>query len=384
MKIGILSIYYHNYNFGGCLQAYALCKYLNNRKNCNAEQISLKFTYKTYLLLQAHKAKGTRKIRSTISLIKYITVLFYYRITHPIVAFKLNKRKHIYNNFLSEIPHSTRTFTINNIIQSNDIYDTFICGSDVIWNCGLPAYISALGFTEKTKIAYAPSTGGSKLPDWWKDEYISFVQKFNYISMREQKTADQLEKIIGRRVDCVLDPTLLLTKDEWDELIGNTCVHTRDCFCYLLGNSYTQRKQIEYFAKINNLRLVTEPNIENQTFKKCDKNFGDIQDYQSGPKEFVDHIKNAEVVITDSFHACVFSIIYNKEFYAIPRINNSDRNLSGRIISLLEMLDLKDRYIQNIGSSKRMKIDYSKANAIVEQLRTKSIEYLERSLLRNG
>lgn len=381
MKIGIISLYYRNYNFGGALQAYALCQYLN--KKYDAEQIAVKFTFSDYLLLQISRTHGMKKVKSILSFLKYHVLRISSKILHPLITCKISARKRKFDFFCEEIPHSRHVYTPDSIEQTNDIYDTFICGSDVVWNCGMPALITALGFTQKRKIAYAPSVGKSILPDWWKEEYISYVKKIPWISMREQSTANQLEKILDRQVECVLDPTFLLTKKDWDKCIGREEKHTKDCFCYILGDNDIQRKQIIEFAEKNGLRLVTEPNISTQSFRKCDKNFGDIKDYDSGPKEFITRIKNAEVILTDSFHACVFSIIYNKEFYAIPRINNTDEALSGRIKSLLEMVDLKERYVQNIQLQERMNIDYSRVNVLVEKLRKKSIAFLERSL-KNG
>lgn len=378
MKIGILSLYYHNYNFGGALQAYALCKYLN--KKYDAEQISVKFEFPDYLRQQICKTRGIRKIKAVLSLVKYNTLQWCSKMTHPVVTNKLHIRKRQFDAFCNQIPHSIRVYTIDSVKETDKIYDMFVCGSDVIWNCGMPAFVAALGFTEKEKIAYAPSVGSSMLPDWWKKEYIPYVTKIQSISMRENSTANQLERLLEKPVECVLDPTFLLKKEDWDRCVGKEEKRTNECFCYLLGNSVIQRKQIAEFAKKNKLRLVTEPYATNQSFRKCDKYFGDLKDYHSGPKEFINHIKNSEVIITDSFHACVFSIIYNKEFYAVPRINDTDEALSGRVKSLLETLNLKERYVQNIQTQERVNIDYSDANILVEKLREKSVLFLEESV----
>lgn len=381
MKIGILTLYYHSYNFGGVLQAYALCRYLN-QSGYEAEQIAMDFTLADCFVLQAKSFQGLKKLRPMLSYGSYKLCQKTEKIRHPEVAANIRSRKERFDKFGAGIPHSQQVYHIETVKDANAVYDLFLCGSDVIWNCGMPASVAALGFTQKPRIAYAPSIGQADLPDWWKKAYLPYVEKLNVLSMREKGAAEELEQLLGRHVEHAVDPTLLLTPEEWNACIGTAsgCQSTKECFCYLLGDDRAQRKQITEFARKQDLNLVTEPYAANQSFRRCDKCFGDIQDYSSGPMEFIEHIRNADVVLTDSFHACVFSILYNKEFYALPRINGKDQALSGRIQALLQVLGIQDRYTQDLSQLKRSEIDYTDVNKALAELREKSADFLKTSL----
>lgn len=135
--------------------------------------------------------------------------------------------------------------------------------------------------------------------------------------MRERSSVPILENNIGEKVEVVVDPVLLLSKEQWDKEMRPTSIKDRYVFCYLLGEGYENREAVKAFALRMNCQLVTVPHIIN--VNEQDRNFGDIQDYTSGPAEFLSLIKNAEVVITDSFHATVFSMIYHKPFYVLER-----------------------------------------------------------------
>lgn len=379
MKIGILTLYYQNYNFGGMLQAYALCQYLN-QKGYDAEQISIKYTSRDYFISQIKKSTPKTRLKLILYFIERIAVEIMKKLAHPTVVNNLSRRKKVFNEFSNKIPHSSTLYTKNTIVNANDVYDLFICGSDVIWNCEIPAEISALGFTSKPKIAYAPSVGSSYFPEWWIGDYKYYVDKIDFLSMREMGASCQLEKVLGKQVKCVVDPTLLLTAEDWSESLSKRIENTKECFCYILGNDRKQREQIVDFSRKNNLKLVTEPYATNQLFRRCDINFGDIQDYSSGPMEFIEHIRNSEIIVTDSFHASVFSIIFNKEFYAVPRINGRDPSLSGRIKTLLKTLGLEARYIEDLSQLERKPIEYANVNNIVSKLREESLTYLEDSI----
>lgn len=380
-KIGVLSIYHNNHNFGGMLQAYALCEFLNVC-GYNAEQICVDFTYDDYWMEQIRKHNGWKKIRAILSFIKHQAEHRIKKIKSIPISKDLEQRNQKFCEFEESIPHSSEIYTIHNIGKTNDIYDLFVCGSDVIWNCGMPAVVAALGFSSKKKIAYAPSVGTAELPDWWVSEYLSYVKQFDRVSMREESACRQLEEVIDKPVFCAADPTFLLMRNQWESLVSDvdSCIE-RECFCYLLGNNISQREGIKNIAKELNLTLVTEPFSTEQVYQKCDYHFGDIQDFMSGPKEFLAHIKNADIIFTDSFHACVFAIIFNKEFYAVPRLNGKNGALSGRIKNLLSSFGLEDKYIENLSEFKRLTCDYNRINNKLEEMQHKSADFLLEGIL---
>ena len=181
-----------------------------------------------------------------------------------------------------------------------------------------------------------------------------------------------------------MDPVLLLNKSEWLEQSRPTKINGKYILCYLLGDSITQRKAVEIISKRLKLRIVTFPHIVNNVVRKCDLFFGDIKDYASGLRQFLDLINNAEFVITDSFHACVFSMIFETPFIVFERNKPSEKgNMNSRIYDFLEECHLENQLVnveKAMNLSRIPEVDYSFAHEHWFHRRNDSIEYLTRAL----
>ena len=373
MKVGILTLYYKNYNFGGQLQAYALQKFLRNN-SVNCEQICFQ--------------KSFRRKRNSNRSIKKILKGVVWNILNIFVNRMLKKRYMNFQKFSESIPHTNNIYTFDNIEELKNYYDCFICGSDQIWNDTFNSkedlLVYCLDFVnDKRKISYAASIGSNELSSEQANLFRECLNKFDAISVRENTAKKLLESLISKEIITVLDPTLLLSAEQWNTICKepDKCKQEPYLFAYLLGRDKKQRKIASDIAKIMKLKLWTIPHVYGN-MRTCDIGFGDIKDFSSGPAEFIGLIKNANLVITDSFHAVVFSIIFHKPFFVFKRNSDNDpKSMNSRIIDFLSELGLERRIINsNDINLNDIDIDYNQADKILEEKRSLCIEFLKNSL----
>lgn len=252
-------------------------------------------------------------------------------------------------------------------------YDFFITGSDQVWNpnFGRLSEVDLLTFVPDNKrIAFSASFGISKLPEECKEKTANELKKFKAISVREDDGKKIVEELTGRNdVEVLVDPTMLLSADEWDKVSKKPkqLKTNRYILNYFLGDlSESRKKEIERIAKENNCEII---NI-------LDKNSGF---YETGPSEFLYLEKNAFLICTDSFHSCVFAIIYNRPFVIFDR---EDKNVSmnSRIETLINKLELENRKFEGKITEKILKHDYTNAYKILEKEKEKSYKFLSKAL----
>ncbi|MCR5530607.1 MAG: polysaccharide pyruvyl transferase family protein [Lachnospiraceae bacterium] len=379
MKIGILTLYYKNYNYGALLQSFSLVRVLK-KMGVEAEQITYDHRFKSKLyfqFLEAKNSKGKEKCRKYWNVIKSISKY----VVFPSVSTKLINRKRRINRFLLSIPHSQQKYDEKTIIESNDKYDKIICGSDIIWVMNSNPYLSALGFVSKgKKFSYAASMGAATVSDEWVERFTPWLWELNSISMRETGVVSQLNHSFpDKKVCAVLDPTLLLRRDEWDSLLSEGSIDSDYCLIYILSEDARQQKAAIEFTHSNNLKALTFPNIHNYIYYN-QRQYGDIQDYSSDPLDFVRMIKNAKVVITDSFHAVLFSVIYHIPFWALKR--DSEPQFVGRVESFLNDIDLQKQIAnyEDLPSLVTPMVDFAPADSYIDKMREVSISYLKENL----
>lgn len=387
-KVGIVTLYHNNYNFGGLLQAYALPTALKKYLGIPAEQID-------YLFLPEQETK-TEKHKNNISISKIINLvgfLFFNRLEKS----NLNKRKKAFEQFMKYIPHSDRVYGYDNICESLKVYNTFICGGDQIWiDCKkMPWFrtedsrVFTLRFVPEgvKKISYAPSMAVLELTEEFKKEFCIGVNRLDRVSVREKRSLPVLRKLTDKPVTVVVDPVLLLKESYWLKEINCSGKKEKYILCYLLSDSISQRKALTKLAKKLNCKIITFPHILANAVRKCDLFFGNIHDYTSGPREFIGLIKNAEMVITDSFHACVFSMIFKTPFAVFERNKIGEKgNMNSRIYDFLEEYHLENQLVteKELTEMKEIpKIDFTYAHKHWEKRRQESLKYLENALKNN-
>lgn len=266
-------------------------------------------------------------------------------------------------------------------------YSAVLVGSDQLWRPeGYSTGFYNLMFVpdEVPKIAYATSFGVSQIPENKKKIAKQFLRRMDHISVRELRATEMIKELIGREVSTVVDPTLLFTGKEWNSIIQpRRIVEEKYIFCYLLGSNPQHRLWTNELKKHTGYKIVTIPYLDE--FVEGDTAFGDYQIFDVGPAEFVNLIRNAEYVCTDSFHGSVFSILNHKQFVTFNRFSDESKNSrNSRIESLLEQTDLQSRRMikanQSIDEVIMAPIDYEKVENNLTKMRDKSVNYLKNAL----
>lgn len=383
MKIGIVTHYYKSKNYGGNLQAYALCKAIE-RFGIKVEQLCVFSENKKADKVPIQKKKCTlRDVKIAFHIFAYKTLT----LNRSRNAGKLIHRRRNAILFFNQkiVPHSIDCYTEANIEESVKKYDAFITGSDMVWNPDSFSSIFILDFVpdETPKFSYAPSLGVSELNDNEREVFHNFLKTYQDVSVREQNAVSLLNELSPVPVEWVLDPTLLLEREEWDEIGSGRIIEEPYLFCYFLGSNTGSRKAAQDYARKHNLKLVTIPYLLG-TYRSCDWKFGDVQLSDISPADFISLICYSEVVFTDSFHACVFSFLYHRDMYAFRR--DAEDKWGSRIQSFLELLDCLPQYC-NTDEKEHLeyieslpKIDYSVPFQELERMKKSSMEYLQRNL----
>lgn len=262
-------------------------------------------------------------------------------------------------------------------------YRTVLVGSDQLWTPGgLPTNFYNLMFVpeEVNKVSYATSFGVSNIPWYQRSRTSTYLSRIDYLSVREIRGAEIVGELTNKKAKIVADPTLLLSEQEWREAIPERDVTDKSyIFCYFLGENEIHREIAEELSKRTGLRIVTTPFLD--SFVKRDVLFGDEQRFDIGPDDFVNLIRNADYVLTDSFHGTVFSILHHKQFLTLPRFAAGTQSRNSRIESILRLAGLEDRlYKQDVFAQIQKMIDYTVVDRNIENLRKDSYKFLSSAL----
>lgn len=293
-----------------------------------------------------------------------------------------------------------KTFCVNHFQKLSPVYDTFsdlqkvashyaavLVGSDQLWRPeGYSTGFYNLMFVpdEVPKIAYATSFGVGQIPESKKKVTKKFLSRIEYISVRELRASEMIKELIGRNVPTVVDPTLLFTGEEWNNIIPfKKIIDEKYIFCYLLGSNPQHREWVNELKKCSGYKIVTIPFLDE--FVEDDTAFGDYQIFDAGPAEFVNLIRNAEYVCTDSFHGSVFSIQNHKQFVSFNRFSDDSKNSrNSRIESLLKQTGLQSRRMtkpdQKIDEVIMAEVNYGQVEKRLGKMRGESIAYLQEAL----
>ena len=258
----------------------------------------------------------------------------------------------------------------------SDKYDKFITGSDQVWNYGAhnfdKNYFLRFVNDRSKKYSYAASFGISSLPNDFKADYKKILEGFTMCSVREKQGLDILSGLgIGnQRID--LDPTMLLTKDEWQAQFNvSVPQHEKYIFAYYFELTDTLRSYIERLANKTGCMVVFIGNPLKPPFRcKCKAL------KTADPIDFVNAVANAEYVVTNSFHGTAFSIIFNKKFYV--ELLKTDSKVNSRIENILQVFSLENRIIDS--TKMNDDADWNSVNSKMTELRKKSLDYLKEIL----
>ena len=283
-------------------------------------------------------------------------------------------------------PYSNVFKGYNALVKGAENYDAIMVGSDQLW---LPAGIKSKFYNllfvpdNVKKISFATSFGVGAIPNSQKKMTAKYIERIEFISVREIIGARFIKELTGRDVLVALDPTLLLNGDQWRELFPESKIIKEPyIFAYLLGKNEKHRDAVERLKKATGLKVVTVPFMD--SFVKRDLHFGDEAEFEIGPIEFLNLIRGAEYICTDSFHGSVFSILNHKQFITFNRKDNNDKmNGNSRIDSLFELLDLKERRYdstKDLKNAANQYIDYDSVDKKLVKLRHETMNFLSTAL----
>lgn len=361
MRVGIVTLTGY-FNYGNRLQNLALQKVLESL-DIDVQTIEVGLEYK--------RSKKTILRRLMISFFSFMKIKKNIVDKHKNILIDEKRNSRIYKWSSKNIRISTYRLLdggVNSHINSK--FDYFITGSDQVWNPYYEGYKGQyfLDFADQNKrLSYAASFGVSQIPDEKIKEYKSWISQMNHISVREHEGKNIVERLTNKKADVVLDPTMLLNKDEWLKIMNKPCdmPSKRYILTYFLGE-----KDDNYHNFIKSL----EKEKDLVVIDVLDKN---SNFYCVDPSEFIYLINHADVMITDSFHGAVFSILMETPFVIFERQDNCV-SMNSRIDTLVSTFKMESRLSRNIKSIENVyNINFNHVDEILKYEREKAIRYLK-------
>lgn len=324
-RVGIIT-FHASHNYGSMLQAYALQRVVTEL-GYYCEIINFRTKRQKKYYRPFYKKNG---IRSMIKAILY-----------PQIAFGDRKKHVLFEKFIKDHMRLTeKEFETEDELKKSDLnFDVYISGSDQIWNTSCFDFDKAyfLDFVRKGKrVAYAPSMGPDCLNQIDVKKYPEikkFVSCYDLISVRDAAGASLMDHIYGFIPQITVDPTLLIEKNDWDKLAGTHRI-VKDDYILLYTPWYDEAlysKSLEFASKYNLKVVVTIPDYSHKWINNKFMKFVTAV----GPLEFLNLVKFSKMVVSGSFHAFIFSIVFSKHYYAYKG------KFDDRMVSLINALDIK-------------------------------------------
>lgn len=352
-------------NYGAVLQAYALHKKIL-MLGAENELIYLKNEKPNYF-------QSLRKYNFRIKCIKLLEN--YFRI------YRYFSCKSCFNKFVKfseeNFKHTKEIMSLNDIELNK--YDAIITGSDQMFGFGVDKNINMarfLCFDDKNKIkrySFAASFSSYNLDKKQNEFMKKQLKKFEKISVREEQGKSFLKNALSIESQVNIDPVFLLEQEEWEKIITNKrIIKEKYILCYFLISSPILEQVIKKLKEKYNDCKVISVQLTSLKRIKADKYI-----FDAGPKEFLNLIKNAEAVVTTSFHGTAFSLIFKKDFYSVLKKGYRTE----RFESLLGKVDLKERLlIEDVKIENILPINYDIVFKKLKEEKRKSIEYIKEIL----
>lgn len=362
MKIGILTLH-HAINYGAFLQCYALQEVLKSLgHDVGVIDYSPRYFKKDYTVANFDGFKSLslyRKFRRVLGII----LLFIPRIIRRMVFLKsIKSYLRIYGNSFSDIEETDISF-----------YDVIVFGSDQIWNPKITRGFDSVfwgdfNFQGK-KIAYAASTGDDfSILENDIESFKNSLLNFSSISVRERRLEKFLIDKCNAPSETVLDPTLLLDDGKWSEFAGDGKKSEKYLLLYIVIPSLEAKKIARKIAKELHLKVK-------EIFPSASINPMSWANASCSPSDFVRLFRDSQFVVTTSFHGTSFAINFHKKFYAV---NTGKPN--ERILSLLQLIGLEDRYVYSVDDVDDKYIDFLLVSEKLQNEKTKSFSFIVNSM----
>ena len=355
MKLGIVTIMDYT-NYGNRLQNYAVSHVLRKKFGCDAVSLDAKpqkpFEDGNYVLWLKNFIAGKLCVFPEFAERRFGPNMTRY------TNFRSWSRKYI----------PTRNFYGCKALPEalNREYAMFFAGSDQIWNYHFPGtkYDDFfLKFAEdRKKAAISGSFGVESIPEEWKQTYIDGLSSFAHLSVREEAGQRIIHDLLGRKAPVLIDPTMSLTREEWKVVARKPRVDTSKPYVlkYYLGDD---DDTIDRWAAENG--YVVYPLLDPSRPEL----------YSAGPGEFISLIENAALVCSDSFHCCVFSILFQRPFAVYAR-KGAENNMTSRLDTLLGTFGLEDRWVHKLTPEQYLACDFSHVGPILDRERERFFGYI--------
>jgi hypothetical protein len=386
MKTVGLAVVVYKRNYGSMLQAYATQEVVA-KLGFHPEIIRMEpFSNRIRVAKAGFFANRLRNADER----SYLTKMFatkLRRMTPTRFAANVGLRDEKYRRFVeSRFLFSGAGSTIARVVERCREYHAVVVGSDQLWR---PSNIEGDFFTlsfvpdEVKRVAYATSFGVSRLPEKQRSKAREFLSRFEYLSTREVAGREIIKEVSGRDAPVVCDPSMLMDGNQWQMLEDESChVQGGYILCYFLGENPVFRGFARRLADFTGFKIVGL--LHGATYIPGDDSFADIAMYDVGPSEFLNLVRNAAFVCTDSFHGTVFSILFERLFFSFRRFeDDSELSTNDRLQTLLGWAGLEERLLtggENVLESIEKTIDYSEVLGRVARKREEGLAYLRAAL----
>lgn len=374
MKKTATLTFHASHNYGSMLQAYALQKILQNKIGVDNEILNLRTA-------RQKKIYGypTECPKTLIGLCSFICRIPNLR--------DLVKKFNLFEDFLAhDLKISPEFSSMEQLRDYVANFDCLIAGSDQIWNtsCADFDWSYFLPFEDVSKISYSPSMGPHGQEQFSKENYskaCKYLKDFNAISVRETGTANIVADITGFRPTILIDPTMLLDNTAWEQLSAvSNPIKKKYIFLYHPFPTMELCKIANEIAKKTGLTVISSNKLPTKALVEYSVHTGGqlAQNLAVGPKEFVRLLRDSEFVISGSFHAVVFSILFHKPFLAYNGLSDNRMSEILSATGLDELAITADNFLEKTEQFER--VDFSQADEHIAKERIRSVEYLRKSI----
>lgn len=371
MKVGIITIN-SAHNYGCMLQAWGLQEYIE-KQDIRAEIINYRLPVIDRLYQPINVNSKLAKVKEKKKLRCKLFLKFSEKGKRA--TLKFNR----FENFIANELHTTRPFTNYEELKESGIgneYDILVTGSDQVWNGSITGGLNKayfLDFPTKPvkRISFASSIGKSELHSYELEYFERYLKNFDSLAVREQSAKEMLTAVTDKPIDVVVDPTLLLEVEDYEKLKKPSPYKQG----YILVHVINSDKQVKPIARELS-KLTGLPIVHNRPNKKYRDELGHYDD--AGVEEFLGLIENASYIVTNSFHATVFAIIYRRKFVTIPHGKYPER-----MMHLLNTMHLSQYLItkkDELPDVEDWEIDYDKVHKRWARQRAESQKILNKEL----
>lgn len=384
-SIAIVSCYFQK-NYGSALQALATQKILDEY---GIENVTIRYDgLEPQIKKQKYKYYAKQIMNPAIVLGKlgYIKARIHKRFGKSKLSENMRLRDAAIKRFEKNFRLSPKVNSFEELSQFVSSYDAVMVGSDQLWlTSNLDADYYTLNWVPSgiKRISYATSFGVSSIPRRYYEFTANFLKKIDSLSVREETGRQIIKDICGRDATVICDPTIMFTGEQWLEIQKREALYKKKyIFCYFLGDNPDQREFVKRLKNATGCDIVAILHLN--VYVPSDEEFADYTPYEVDSADFINYIRNAEYVCTDSFHATVFSILNKKKFFTFRRFKeNYVLQTNSRLDSLLEAVGLRNRIVQGSYEAQKWideEIDYETVDEKLDILRAINRNFLEIAL----